>query len=110
MKKTIYVNGKNKDLVIKRLGSEKYICETYGGTDAKAWAKEQIWPMNEAEKADSVKFNIELCSSTDLVLNDQRRFNGGLGSSNSPTHSPIFPQFRYQITIISDKFQFTSQN
>ena len=27
VKKTIYVNGKNKDLVIKRLGSEKQICE-----------------------------------------------------------------------------------
>lgn len=77
VKKTIYVDGKNKDLVIKRLGSEKYICETYGVTDAKAWAKEQVRLMNEAEKADSVKFNIELCSGTDLVLNEQRRFNGG---------------------------------
>lgn len=77
VKKTIYVNGKNKALVIKRLGSEKYICETYGVTDAKAWAKEQVRLMNEAEKADSVKFNIGFCSGTDLVLNDQRRFNGG---------------------------------
>lgn len=75
--KTIRVDGKNKSLVIKRLGSEKYICETYGVTDAKAWAKEQVRLMNEAEKEDSVKFNIELCSSTDLVLNEQHRFNGG---------------------------------
>lgn len=77
VKKTIYVNGKNKDLVIKRLGSEKYICETYGVTDAKAWAKEQVRLMNEAEKEDSAKFNIELCSGTDLVMDEQRRFNGG---------------------------------
>lgn len=75
--KTIRVDGKNKTQIVKSFGSEKYICETYGVTDAKAWAKEQVRLMNEAEKADSVKFNIELCSGTDLILNDQRRFNGG---------------------------------
>ena len=75
--KTIYVNGKNKSLVVKRLGSEKFICETYGVTDAKAWAKEQVRLMNEAEQEDCAKFNIELCAGTDLVMNEQRRFNGG---------------------------------
>ena len=77
VKKTVYVNGKNKDLVIKRLGSEKYICSTYGVTDAKAWAKEQVRLMNEAEKEDAAKFNIELCAGTDLAMDEQRRFNGG---------------------------------
>ena len=77
VQKTIYVNGKNKSLVIKRLGSEKYICETYGVTDAKAWAKEQVRLMNEAEQEDCARFNIELCAGTDLVMNEQRRFNGG---------------------------------
>lgn len=75
--KTIRVDGKNKSLVIKRLGSEKFICDTYGVTDAKAWAKEQVRLMNEAEKEDDATFSIELCSSTDLALNEQRRFNGG---------------------------------
>ena len=67
--KTIRVDGKNKSLVIKR--------ETYGVTDAKAWAKEQVRLMNEAEKEDAAKFNIELCAGTDLVMDEQRRFNGG---------------------------------
>ena len=75
--KTIRVNGKNKTLPIRTFGSEKYICETYGVTDAKAWAKEQVRLMNEAEKEDSAKFNIELCAGTDLVMDEQRRFNGG---------------------------------
>lgn len=75
--KTIRVDGKNKSLVIKRLGSEKHICETYGVTDAKAWAKEQVRLMNEAEKEDTAKFNIELCAGTDLSMDQQRRFNGG---------------------------------
>ena len=75
--KTIYVNGKNKSKVVKRFGSDKFICETYGVTDAKAWAKEQVRLLNDAEKEDSAKFNIELCAGTDLVIDEQRRFNGG---------------------------------
>ena len=75
--KTIRVDGKNKTLIVKSFGSEKFICETYGVTDAKAWAREQVRLMNEAEKEDSAKFHIELCAGTDLVRNEQRRFNGG---------------------------------
>ena len=77
VKKTVYVNGKNTDIVVRRLGSEKQICEKYGVTDAKAWAKEQVRLMNEAEKEDAAKFNIELCDCTELVMDEQRRFNGG---------------------------------
>ena len=77
VQKTVYVNGKNKSQVVKRLGSEKYICETYGVTDAKEWAKEQVRLMNEAEKEDAAKFNVELCAGTDLPMDAQRRFNGG---------------------------------
>ncbi|MBR1691673.1 MAG: IS1634 family transposase [Lachnospiraceae bacterium] len=75
--KTVRINGKNKTQIVKSFGSEKYICDTYGVTDAKSWAKEQVRLMNEAEKKDSAKFNIELCAGTDLVIDEQRRFNGG---------------------------------
>lgn len=75
--KTVRINGKNKTLIVKSFGSEKYICETYGVTDAKAWAKEQVRLMNEAEKEDSAKFTIELCAGTDLAMDEQHRFNGG---------------------------------
>ena len=75
--KTVRINGKNKTLLVKTFGSEKYICETYGVTDAKAWAAEQVRLMNEAEKEDAATFNIELCAGTDLPLNEQHRFNGG---------------------------------
>lgn len=75
--KTIRVNGKNKTLSIKTFGSDKHICQTYGVSDAKAWAKEQVRLMNEAEKEDAAKFNIELCAGTDLVMNEQKLFNGG---------------------------------
>ncbi|MGL4697469.1 IS1634 family transposase [Enterococcus larvae] len=75
--KTIRVNGKNKTQIIKSFGSEKYICSTYGVTDAKAWAKEQVRLMNEVEKEDSAKFIIELCAGKDISLGEQHRYNGG---------------------------------
>ena len=75
--KTVYIHGKNKSLIVKRFGSEKFICETYDVKDAKAWAKEQIRLMNEAEKEDSARFSIELCAGNDLKIDEQRCFNGG---------------------------------
>lgn len=75
--KTIRVNGVNKTLPVKTFGSEKYICETYGVNDAKAWAKEQIRLMNEAEADEKASFLIPLDSTADLPLNKQQRFNGG---------------------------------
>lgn len=75
--KTIRVDGKNKTMIVKNFGSEKYICETYGVTDAKAWAKEQVKKMNEAEMEDAPTFEISLCAAADLALGEQRCFNGG---------------------------------
>lgn len=77
VQKTVYVNGKNKSMVVKRLGSEKYICDTYGVTDAKAWAKEQVALMNQAEKEQSAPVTINFFPSKDLPANQQRSFNGG---------------------------------
>ncbi len=75
--KTIYVNGKNKSMVVKRFGSEKHICETYGVSDAKAWAKEQVALMNEIELEGTAPISIDLSPLNDLSENQQRCFNGG---------------------------------
>lgn len=75
--KTIRIDGRNKTLTVRTFGSDRFICETYGVTDARAWAKEQVRLMNEAEKEDSATFSIELCAGTDLAMDEQRRFNGG---------------------------------
>ena len=50
--KTIRVDGTNRTLAVKTFGSDKFICETYGVTDAKAWAREQVRMMGEEEKED----------------------------------------------------------
>ena len=75
--KTIYVNGKNKSLVLKRLGSEKYICSTYGVADAKAWAQEQVELMRKEEAEETAPVTISFMPDKDLPDGQQRCFNGG---------------------------------
>ncbi len=75
--KTVYIDGKNRTRVVKRFGSEKFICETYGVADAKAWAKEQVRLMNEAEEEEDASFDITLHSGRELEMGKQRCFNGG---------------------------------
>ena len=115
--KTIRVDGKNKSLVVKRLGSEKYICETYGVTDAKAWAKEQVALMNKAEKEDFPSFSITLSSGTDLELDGQRCFNGGylflqdiyyeLGLDHICTAIRKRHDFKYNLNSILSRLLYT---
>ncbi|RHV83585.1 hypothetical protein DXA96_19950 [Lachnospiraceae bacterium OF09-33XD] len=54
--------------VHKTFCSDRFICEIYGVTDPKAWAKVQVRLMNDAEKDDDATFLIELCADTDLIL------------------------------------------
>ena len=75
--KTVYVDGKNKSMIVKKFGSEKYICDTYGVTDAKAWAQEQVALMNLAEKEETAPVSIDFSPVKSLEDNTQRCFNGG---------------------------------
>lgn len=75
--KTVRIDGRNKTLLIKTFGSDRFICQTYGVTDAKAWAKEEVQKMNRAELDGSPSFSFELDSSADLVMDQQHCFNGG---------------------------------
>lgn len=115
--KTIYVNGKNKSQVIKRLGSEKYICETYGVTDAKAWAQEQVELMRIAENEEVSPIPISFVPSKDLLLNQQRCFNGGylflqliyyeLGLDKIAKAISVKHGFKYNLNAILSRLIYT---
>lgn len=115
--KTIRVNGKNKTLPVKTFGSERYICETYGVTDAKAWAKEQVRLLNEAEAEGREFFSIILDSSEDLPLNKQHRYNGGylflqdiyyeLGLDKICRAVSVKHAFRYDLNNILSRLVYT---
>ena len=73
--KTVYVDGKNKSLVVKRFGPEKYIYETYGVTDAKAWAKEQVALMNLEELEGTAPVTVTFSPVADISTNQQHCYN-----------------------------------
>ena len=70
-------DGKNSSEIVKKLGTEKSIRETYGVDDVDAWAKEQLRIMNEEEAASDHKVLIPL--STDRIVDTDKRlsFNAG---------------------------------
>ena len=115
--KTIYVNGKNKSMVVKRFGSEKYICETYGVTDAKAWAKEQVALMNQAEKEETSPVTMEFFPSRDITANQKRCFNGGylflqciyhqLGLDKISKAISVKHDFKYNLNAILSRLIYT---
>lgn len=70
-------NGKNSSEIVEKLGSEKYIKETYGVDDAEAWARNRLNELNLQEEAKVSRVLIPL-STTDLITKDQKRcFNAG---------------------------------
>lgn len=117
VQKTIYVDGKNKSMVVKRFGSEKHICETYGVTDAKAWAKEQVALMNEIELDGTAPISIDFSPISDLCENQQRCFNGGylflqdiyykLGIDKISTAIANKHEFKYNLNSILSRLIFS---
>lgn len=117
VQKTIYVDGKNKSMVVKRFGSEKHICETYGVTDAKAWAKEQVALMNKAELDGTAPISIDFSPTIDICENQQRCFNGGylflqdiyhqLGIDKISTAIANKHEFKYNLDSILSRLIFS---
>jgi transposase len=70
-------NGKNSSEIVEKLGTEKYIMETYGVDDAEAWAREYVRIKNEEEK--SKKHKVLIPFSTDVLIpyGQQFSFNAG---------------------------------
>ena len=62
----------SKDWALKNISARPTVSQTL-----KHGLKEQVRLMNEAEQEESPSFSIDLSSGEDLVLNEQRRFNGG---------------------------------
>ena len=73
--------------------------------------------MAEAEQREAATFSIDLCASTDLVLNDQRRFNGGylflqdiyyeLGLHKICRAIAAHHQFKYDLNDIFSRLIYT---
>lgn len=75
--RSIRRNGKNSSEIVKKLGTEKSIKETYGVEDADAWAREQLEMMNNEESLKNHKVLIPFSTTAVIEQDKQISFNVG---------------------------------
>ena len=69
--------GVNSSEIVEKLGTEKYIKETYGVDDAEAWARAYVEKLNEDEKNKNHKVLIPFSTNVRIPVGTQRSFNVG---------------------------------
>ena len=69
--------GKNSSEIVKKLGTEKSIRETYGVDDVDAWAREQLRLLNEEEAASDHRVLVPFTTNSTIDMNTQLSFNSG---------------------------------
>lgn len=70
-------NGKNSSEIVRKLGTEKSIRETYGVDDVDEWAKEQLKKINDEELSKKHKVLIPFNSDEIIQYDEQLSFNAG---------------------------------
>ena len=70
-------NGKNSSEIVEKLGTEKYIKETYGVEDAEAWARAYVEKLNQDEVNKIHKILIPFATDTRIPVGKQLSFNAG---------------------------------
>ena len=70
-------NGKNSSEIVEKLGTEKYIKETYGVDDAEAWARAYVEKLNKEEKNKNHKVLIPFSTDVRIPVGKQNSFNIG---------------------------------
>ena len=75
--KTAYINKKRTTVTVEKLGNEKYICETYGVSNALEWAKEHVAMLNKKALEEESKMDISFSQSIPMNTDRQNSFNIG---------------------------------
>lgn len=70
-------DGKNSSEIVEKLGTEKYIKETYEVDDAEAWARAYVEKLNQEERNRNHKVLIPFSTSTRIDTGKQHSFNAG---------------------------------
>ena len=75
--RSIRREGKNSSEIVEKLGTEKYIKETYGVDDAEAWARAYIEKLNQDEANKNHKVLIPFSTDARIPVGKQFSFNAG---------------------------------
>jgi len=102
--KTIYLDKKERTVIIEKLGTEAELREKLNGQDPYEWAKAYIQKLNEKEKEQKRDVVVKYNQSKLIDKNQQRSFNGGY---------LFLQQLYHQLGLhrickeISDNYRFT---
>ena len=78
VQKTVYIDGKEKSLIVEKLGSHTVLLKKLNGEDPLEWAKKYVDELNKKEQEEkAVDINICFSSGNSIASNEKRLFNGG---------------------------------
>ena len=76
--KTVYKDGKQKTIIVKKLGTYASLLEQLNGEDPYEWAKKQVEELNLKEREEKHEdVHIALSPDKKIKSGDKRLFNGG---------------------------------
>ena len=75
--KTVYIDGKEKTIIVEKLGTYDQLLEKSDGQDPVEWAKKYVEELNKKEKEETREILVRY-APTKLISKDERHcFNGG---------------------------------
>ena len=75
--KTVYIKGKEKTIIVEKLGNTSTIKSRTNGENPYIWAKKYVEELNKQEKENKRNITLEKSPSTIISLNKQKLFNIG---------------------------------
>src|SRR5574344_607195 len=78
VQKTVYIDGKQKTVMVEKLGTYASLLEKLNGKDPYEWAKEYIEMLNKKEREKKpIDIQLTLSSGKKINYGQERLFNGG---------------------------------
>ena len=75
--KTIYIDGKEKTIIVEKLGTYNELLEKLNGQDPKEWAKKYVEELNKKEKENKREVLVKYSPTKIINKGEQHCFNGG---------------------------------
>lgn len=75
--KTAYINGKEKTIIVEKLGTETELRKRLNGEDPYTWAKNYINELNKKEKLEKKEVLVKYLPQKQISKDEQHFFNGG---------------------------------
>ena len=76
--KTVYKDGKQKTIIVKKLGTYASLLEKLNGEDPYEWARKQVDELNQKEQEEKHEdVHITLSPDKKIKSGEKRLFNGG---------------------------------